>query len=69
MVDTPKKPWFNLITPDLLNRVGGVRSDIDPRAADELAGDKRHRFNPLAPTQTIDRYAQAENATNVHRRR
>ena len=62
MVDTPKKSWFNLITPDLLNRVGGgVSSGVDPAAADQFAGDNRHKLNPLAPTGTQDVYGVAEN--------
>ncbi len=66
MVDTPKKPWFGLITNNVLARVGGIPRTIDPNAADELRGDSRHRLNPLNPpagfngTRTQDIYAEAE---------
>lgn len=66
MVDTPKKSWFKLITPELLGRVGGgLPEGVDPRAADEFTGDGRQRINPLAPTGTKDLYGQAEEAINA----
>lgn len=67
MTDTPKKSWFDKITPALLGRVGG--GVVDKRAADEFAGNSQHRFDPEARAKTQDLYGQAEESRDALRRR